>query len=72
MYRTPIREVLAIIVDHFRVIKLVTNTFYMQSGRYLGKSVETVEQAKQIMRGNENIPSIAPPIPVGKILITKK
>ena len=45
MHRTPIREVLAIILDHFRVIKLVINTFYMQSGRYLGKSIETVEQA---------------------------
>ena len=45
MYSMTIREVLEIIFDHFQDIKPVTKVFSMQSDRYLGKSIETAEQA---------------------------
>ena len=48
-----IREVLAIIFDNFRVIKLITETFCMQSGRYLSKTIETAEQASGYVRFSE-------------------
>ena len=45
MYSMTIREVLEIIFDHFQDIKPVTKVFSMQSDRYLGKSIDTAEQA---------------------------